>query len=233
MLALECRSLEEYLQRLEVDAEERRKGERFMDVSISRFFRDMDLWQALEGEVLPRQILGADDGIRVWSAGCACGEEAYSFKIVWQALSKRFERLPALELWATDANPVFLERAREGIYTPSSLKELPDRLRDTCFECLPRKNRFALSASLKEDIVWRPHNLVSEDPPSTGFHLVFLRNNLLTYYEKRLQIPALSRVVSALRQGGMLVIGDRERLPPESRQLIPLRCCPMILEKTE
>jgi chemotaxis methyl-accepting protein methylase len=232
MLALECRGLEEYLQRLERDAEERRKGERFMDVSISRFFRDMDLWQALEGEVLPGLILGADHGIRVWSAGCACGEEAYSLKIVWQTLCNRFEGLPALELWATDANPVFLERAREGIYTPSSLKEVPDRLRDTCFECLPRRNRFALSASLKRDIVWRPHNLVSEDPPSSGFHMVFLRNNLLTYYEKRLQIPAFGRVVSALREGGVLIVGLRERLPLESPQLVPLSCCPMIFEKT-
>jgi len=232
MLALECRNLKEYLQRLEMDTEERQKSERFMDVSISRFFRDRLLWQALEGEVLPGLILGAREGIRVWSAGCACGEEAYSLKIVWQTLRNRFDRLPELELWATDANPVFLERGREGIYTPSSLKELPDRLRSTSFECLPRKNRFALSASLKKDIVWRLHNLVSEDPPSSDFHLVFLRNNLLTYYEKRRQIPAFGRVVSALREGGVLVIGDQEKLPLESPQLIPLPCCPMIFEKT-
>ena len=231
MLALDCRSLKEYLQRLEMDTEERQKSERCLDVSISRFFRDRNLWQVLECEVLPGLILGAEEGIRVWSAGCACGEESYSMKIVWQTLYNRFDRLPELELWATDANPAFLERAREGIYTPSSLKELPDRLRSTCFDRMPRKNRFALSTSLKRDIVWRQHNLVSEAPPSTGFHLVFLRNNLLTYYDKRLQIPAFGRVVSALREGGMLIIGDRERLPLESPQLVPVSSCPMIFEK--
>jgi chemotaxis methyl-accepting protein methylase len=231
MLALECRSLKEYLQRLEIDREERQKSERFTDVSVSRFFRDRDLWQALEGEVLPGLILGADEGIRVWSAGCACGEEAYSLKILWQTFSRRFEGLPELELWATDANPVLLERAREGIYPPSSLKELPDQLRGTCFECLPRKNRFVLSASLKGDILWRQHNLVSEDPPSAGFQLIFLRNNLLTYYEKRLQIPAFRRIVSALREGGVLIIGKKERIPPECGPLVPLATCPFAFEK--
>ena len=233
MLALECRNLKEYLQRLETDKEERRKGERFMDVSISRFFRDMGLWQALEGEVLPGMTLGADEGIRVWSAGCACGEEAYSLRIVWQTLHNRFDRLPELELWATDANPVFLERAREGIYTQSSLKELPDRLRNTCFDHLPGKNRFALSASLKRDIVWRLHNLVSDDPPSAGFDLIFLRNNLLTYYEKRLKIPAFGGVVSALREGGVLIVGKKERIPPECGPLVPLATCPFAFEKAE
>jgi chemotaxis methyl-accepting protein methylase len=233
MLALECRNLWEYLQRLETDTAERHKGERFMDVSVSRFFRDRGLWRALEGEVLPELILGAEQEIRVWSAGCASGEEAYSLKIVWQTLRSRFDRLPELELWATDANPVFLERAREGIYTPGSLKELPDPLRNTCFESLPLKNRFSLSASLKEGIVWRRHNLVSEDPPSTGFHLIFLRNNLLTYYEKRLQVPAFGRVLSALSPGGVLIVGKKERIPPECGPLVPHATCPFAFEKAK
>jgi len=233
MLTLECRSLTEYLQRLETETEERQRSERCMDVSISRFFRDRDLWQVLGGVVLPGLILGTEEGIRVWSAGCACGEEAYSFKIVWQTLHNRFDRLPELELWATDVNPVFLEKAQEGIYTPSSLKELPAPWRSTCFDRLPRRNRFALSASLKRDIVWKQHNLVSEAPPSAGFHLVFLRNNLLTYYEKGLQIPAFGRVVSALREGGMLVIGKKERIPPECGPLVPSATCPFAFEKPE
>ena len=104
MLTLEVRTVKEYLERLGSDREARRKGERLMDVSISRFFRDRDLWQALEQEVLPGRILRGDKSIRVWSAGCACGEEAYSVKMVWQILSTRLGGLPALgplKTWAS------------------------------------------------------------------------------------------------------------------------------------
>ena len=73
----------------------------------------------------------------------------------------------------------------------------------------------------------------SEEPPAAGFHLVFLRNNLLTYYEKRLQVPAFHRIVSALGPGGILVIGKKERLPGECGSLVPLTTCPFAFEKAK
>jgi chemotaxis protein methyltransferase CheR len=232
MVTLGSRSVKEYLERLEGDREAREEAERLMTVSISRFFRDFRLWQALELGVLPELGRRAEDRIRVWSAGCACGEEAYSLRIVWQALGDRCGRLPDLELWATDANPSFLEKAREGIYGPSSLKELPDEWRAAHFSRIPGQDRFAFSGSLKEGIRWGVHDLVREESPASCFDLVFLRNNLLTYYEKRLQAPALHGVVSALRPGGVLVIGKKERLPPGSVPLVPLATCPFAFEKT-
>lgn len=231
MLALDLRSVKEYLQRLAADDEERDETERLMTVSISRFFRDRGLWQALECELLPALVQGGEGRISGWSAGCACGEEAYSLKIVWHALRSRFDCLPELDLWATDANPVLLDKAREGVYGPSSLREVPDGLRIALFERKRGENRFAVSGSLKEGIRWRVHNLLLDEPPSTGFHIVFLRNNLLTYYEKRLQIPAFHRVVSALRPGGMLIIGKREKLPWEAGSFIPVSSCPEAFKK--
>ena len=79
--------------------------------------------------------------------------------------------------------------------------------------------------------VRRVHNLVREEPPSSGFHLVFLRNNLLTYYEKRLQIPAFRRIVSSLRPGGVLIIGKKEKLPVECNDFVPLANCPFAYGK--
>jgi chemotaxis methyl-accepting protein methylase len=143
------------------------------------------------------------------------------------------DSLPALELWATDANPAFLEKAKAGIYTPSSLKEVPAGLWSTFFEHLRKENRFSLSPSLKEGIVWRCHNLGRDEPPSKGFHLVFLRNNLLTYYEEGKQVVAFRRILSALRPGGVLIIGKKERLPSECGRLVPLTTCPFAFEKAE
>jgi chemotaxis methyl-accepting protein methylase len=233
MLALGCRTVEAYLNRLEQDAQERRKSAELMAVSISRFFRDCELWEALEREMLPNLIRREQERIKVWSAGCACGEEAYSLKILWQVMRGRFSPLPELELWATDANPHFLQRARQGVYPSSSLRELRDELRSAWFEPEARRNRFAVSGFLKEGIIWRVHDMISEEPPSTGYHIAFLRNSLLTYYEKEVQIPALSRVVSSLRAGGILIIGDRERIPLEPFPCIPLPVHPHVYQKVE
>lgn len=231
MVALGSRSVKEYLARLEGHREAREEAERLMNVSISRFFRDIGLWQALETGVLPDLARRGEDRLRAWSAGCACGEEAYSLRIVWQALADHCDGLPDLEIWATDANPSFLEKARQGIYGPSSLKELPDEWRAAHFSRIPGEDRFAFSGSLKEGVRWGVHNLVREEPPASGFHLVFLRNNLLTYYEKGLLVPSFRKVVSALRPGGVLIIGKKERLPDECGPLVPLTSCPYAFEK--
>jgi chemotaxis methyl-accepting protein methylase len=231
MVLLGSRSLKEYLERLEGDKEAREEAERLLTVSISRFFRDSALWQALERGVLPELVRQGEDRIRVWSAGCARGEEAYSLRIVWQALGDRCDGLPDLELWATDVNPYFLEKAREGVYGPSSMKAVPEEWRAAYFSRIPGEERFAVSGSLKEGVRWGVHNLVREEPPASGFHLVFLRNNLLTYYEKGLRVPAFRRVVSALRPGGVLIIGNKERLPRDCGPLVQLTSCPYAFRK--
>ncbi len=231
MLGLGARSVKEYLTRLEADAAEREEAEGLVTVSISRFFRDIGLWHSLGSEVLPERIRTEEKRIRVWSAGCGCGEEVYSFRILWQALDGRIGDLPELDLWATDANPAYLEKADKGVYGASSLKELPDEWRTACFERKPRGNRFALHGDLKAGIRWRVHDLVREAPPAGGFHLVFLRNNLLTYYDKKLRDPAFRRIVSALGPEGILVIGKKERLPNEGGVFVPLTNCPFTYKK--
>jgi chemotaxis methyl-accepting protein methylase len=141
--------------------------------------------------------------------------------------------MPELELWATDANPVLLEKARQGVYGPSSLREVSDGLRTAHFERRPGEARFAVSDRLMEGIHWRVHNILVDEPPSAGFHIIFLRNNLLTYYEKRLQIPAFQRTVSALRPGGMLIIGKGEKLPRQADSFVPVSTCPLVFQKVE
>ena len=212
MQELGCRSVDEYLERLGRDVELAGETERLLAVSISRFFRDRYLWEVLESRVVPELIATRHGTIKVWSAGCARGEEIYSLKIVWCRLGMRLEALPAIEAWATDVNPVVLNMAKDGIYSRSSLKELPAELLEACFEQID-KTRFAVRASLKEGIVWRVHNLLRDDPPQVDFHLIFLRNSLLTYYEDPLRKNALSRVLNALVPGGLLIIGAKEHMP--------------------
>lgn len=218
---LGCHNLAAYLLELDKSDEERKQCERLMTVSISRFFRDIKLWEVLQRDILPELIESNREKISVWSAGCASGEEVYSLKILWEDLMVSNVHLPELEVTATDMNPVYLERARAGIYPGSSLKEVPEHLKSIYFSAQPGGKLYAVKASLKKGVIWQKHHLLS-DPPGPQFHLIFLRNNLLTYYQDELERPALKEVINHLRAGGFLIIGSHEKMPFENRDLHPI-----------
>ena len=226
-----CRRSDEFLSAIERNPELRKSVEILMTVSVSRFFRDRRLWRILEEPILPEIIARRVEKVKVWSAGCACGEEPYSFKILWDTMQRRFERLPELELWATDMNPLYLEKARRGIYPPSSLKELPPEWRAGYFSSGTGSSA-AVSASLKEGISWKVHNLLTDVPPQRGFQIIFLRNNLLTYYPDEVKEPALGRIIESLAPEGFLIIGAHEKLPAESQAFVPFSHHPNIFQKT-
>jgi len=209
----------DYIEAIEKDREVRIQFERLMTVSISRFFRDHGLWEIMQRHILPLMAKKPCQVLRIWSAGCASGEEVYSFRILWEGLRKSYTRIPDLSILATDMNPEYLDRARAAVYPRSSMREVPEAIRSACFEKVAG-GKYAVRSWIKEGIVWEVHHLLS-DPPGTAFDLVFLRNNLLTYYTDDVKIPAMTKVVDGLAAGGFLVIGSHERLsiePPDLEQ---------------
>jgi chemotaxis protein methyltransferase CheR len=230
MRQLGCRTVHEYFIALDSSPELRKECELLMTVSISRFFRDRRLWETIESEILPGIIKEGMEEIRVWSAGCACGEEVYSFMILWNRLERGFNRLPVLKMLATEMNPTYLDKARAGVYSWSSLKEVPEEVRSTYFEPRSKGRLYKVSSSLKEDVVWKVHNLLS-DPPGADFQLIFLRNNLLTYYKDELKKPAFKKVIDSLAPGGFLIIGAHEKLSPGTSELLPCSRHPLIFQK--
>jgi chemotaxis protein methyltransferase CheR len=158
-------------------------------------------------------------GIRIWSAGCACGEEVYSLKILWAIMEEQKGPLPSLEVLASDLNEACLERARAGIYPASSLKEIPEVLRERFFRRTGK--RWVVSEGLKRDITWQMGDLLGA-PPDEAFHLIFLRNNLLTYYSDTAKAPAFRKLLEALVPSGYLVVGSHEEIPQEVVTLSPL-----------
>lgn len=230
MQEMGCRTMQKYIFALDQDKDAMQHCERLMTVSISRFFRDRALWQALEDQILPTIINENRKGVKAWSAGCACGEEVYTLKILWHAMSGRFQCLPELEIWATDMNPVYLNKARAGIYPPSSLKETPHEFRALYFKPGPEEQTYAVVERLKKGIKWREFHLLF-DPPVSNFQVVFLRNSLLTYYEDKLKVPAFQKVLNSLARGGFLIIGSQENIPSGVRGLLPLVQHPCIFQK--
>ncbi len=214
-----CRNVGEYIDALERDREALLHFELLMTVSISRFFRDRRLWEFLQARIIPLLADKPSQIVKVWSAGCASGEEVYSFRILWEEVHKSFTQIPELKILATDMNPEYLERAQAGIYPQSSMREVPEEIRSSYFETSSR-GKYTLRSWIKDGIELRIHHLLS-DPPGNAFDLIFLRNNLLTYYMDEIKIPAMKKIVDSLAPEGFLIIGSHERMPVEFADLRP------------
>ena len=126
MQGLGCPSMKAYLERLDNDGDARREARRLIDDSISRFFRDEPLWRLLEKEILPSLVAEHPAGLRVWSAGCAMGQEVYSLRILWALLSDRSPAMPPLDLMASSASVI------RWCLTPASSRAAPPSSRRTC-----------------------------------------------------------------------------------------------------
>ena len=230
MQELNCSRMDDYLALLETRSAVRAECQKRMTVSISRFWRDQKLWLGLEQDILPGLIRKEKKIITIWSGGCARGEEVYSLKIIWDRLKTVYKSLPLLKITATDINPVYLEMARSGMYTVSSLKELPDDVRDRYLSKKKGKQRFEIRTFLKTHINWQQKNLL-DDPPGVGFDIIFLRNNLLTYYKNALKKEGLLKIITGLKPNGWLIIGSHEKIPADMPELIRHKKIPWAYKK--
>jgi chemotaxis protein methyltransferase CheR len=217
-----------YRRHLEGGPEEWGVLETFCRIPISRFYRDRGVFDALRRVVLPalaaQAEARADRRLRVWSAGCASGEEAWTLLACFAAdLAPRHPTL-GLDLVATDVEPHLLERARSARYAPSSTRELPAELREVLFQpgqeaCVVRDRH--------RDASWRLQDLRYEAPEG-HFDLVLCRNVAFTYFAADVQRQVLARVAARLRPGGALVIGRHERLPEGGEGFAPWPGAPCV-----
>ena len=107
-------------------------------------------------------------------------------KMIWDRLRSTYAQLPELEITGTDKHPDYIEKARAGVYTFSSLKEIPPEMREKYFDIRKSGHRFDVKASIKADIDWQVQDIFT-DPPGDDFNIIFMRNNLLTYYKDHLK----------------------------------------------
>lgn len=187
-------------------------------VTISRFYRDKQMFAFLEREVLPelaqRVTARGDDCLKVWSVGAGSGEEPYTLAIVWKLmLQERFHEL-RLQIMATDADPKMIQRSQAACYDYGSVKNLPQSWRDDVFE--RQDERYCLKLKYKEDVRFIEHDVreeITSDLIGEELDMVLCRNLVFTYFDEPLQHQILARILRALRKGGALVLGIHEQLP--------------------
>lgn len=217
---LELGDFDDYRARLEADPPEWRNFDDCCHITISRFYRDRGVFDALRRRALPdiaARAAAEGRNARIWSAGCASGEEPYTLRILWDLeVADRYPGV-SLAIMATDIDRTMLVRARRGCYAKTSLRELPAQLVAQAFDAVgPQycvKPRHRGIEFLEQDL--------QSQAPAGRFDLILCRYLAFTYFAPALQQQVLGRMVERLLPRGYLAIGTHETLPATAR-LAPL-----------
>lgn len=189
-------------------------------INVTDFFRDPPAWDCLAKEVVPRIVGGKlpSDPIRVWSAGCASGEETYTLAMVFcEAVGPdRFRE--HVKVYGTDADQEALNQARQGIYTARETEQLDPRLREKYYE--PVGDRLAFRKDLRRSVIFGRHDL-THDAPISRVDLLVCRNTLM-YFNAELQSRIVERFHFGINDGGYLFLGKAEMLLAQSPAFTPV-----------
>ncbi|MGE3776120.1 MAG: chemotaxis protein CheB, partial [Pirellulaceae bacterium] len=179
-------------------------------IGVTQFFRDKEAFGIVESLVLPELLarLGGSEEARIWVAGCATGEEAYSLAIVIHEQLARLHRPLNVKIFATDVHQASLDVASLGVYAESSLADVSLERLKRYF--LRKGEQWQVVPELRQMIVFAPHNII-KDAPFTRLDLVSCRN-LLIYFQPAAQKKAISLFHFGLKPNGVLLLGPSEGL---------------------
>ncbi len=199
--------VDEYIDRLRRERGELDMLYRDLLIGVTRFFRNEEAFAALEQRILPEVFArGAREvPFRVWVAGCATGEEAYSLAILVHELASRHSDRP-VKIFASDVHSGSLELAARGVYEESALAHVSDERRQRYF--IHRGQTYQVVPEIRQMIVFAPHNVI-RDAPFTRIDLISCRN-LLIYLQPPAQRKALTLFHFGLNRGGILFMGPSE-----------------------
>jgi two-component system CheB/CheR fusion protein len=210
MLVSHIPSVSDYADRIEQDPDELEDLRREMLIPVTGFFRDPAAFDALTREVLLPMLRDrpASKPVRVWSAGCASGEEAYSLAMALQEACEQLGHWPGVKVFATDVDPRVLEIAATGNY-PASIAEHLGQERSLRF-FTRQGERMLVKPELRQLVLFARHNLL-DDAPFTKMDLVVCRNTLI-YFQAEAQERVMRRLQYALVPRGVLFLGSSESL---------------------
>ena len=206
-IALRNTSLADYLEVLTDDPTELDALYRDLQIGVTHFFRDEAAFRRI-ADLLELRIRELEPGqeLRIWSAGCATGEEAYSLTAVANDAFRRAGREPLIRVIGTDVVPGALEAARKGCYTLQAVDNVPEEVLRRYF--VPVGDGVAIRPELRSQIEFIGHDILG-DEPFEGVDLISCRN-LLIYFTRLAQQKALSLLETALNQDGLLWLGPSE-----------------------
>jgi two-component system CheB/CheR fusion protein len=228
--AVNIGSYEDYQTYLEAHPEEFGLLFNTILINVTSFFRDPEAWEFLSSQIVPRIIASgrAEAAIRVWSTGCASGEEAYTLAIILaeQLGFEQFRR--RVKIYASDVDEDALMQARHAIYTASQVQDIPSEFLSRYFERVD--DRYLFHKDVRRAIIFGRHDLV-QDAPISRVNLLVCRNTLM-YFTRDAQAKVLNRFHFALRDGGFLFMGRAELLLTHGELFTPVELKWRVFTKT-
>jgi two-component system, chemotaxis family, CheB/CheR fusion protein len=224
-------SFDSYLDFLEVDPNEFTHLFNTILINVTDFLRDASAWDYVHNFILPKIIEGksADEPIRVWSAGTASGEEAYSIAMLlaehlgFDAFKRR------VKIYATDMDEEALLKARSACYTAREVEGVPENLREKYFD--QTGERYFFHKELRRTIIFGRHNLI-QDAPISRVDLILCRN-ILMYFNAETQARVLTRLHFALNAQGFIFLGKAEMLLTHTNLFSPADLKHRVFSKVE
>ncbi len=213
MRARNVNSYNEYIRILDSDLQEYNRLFDALTINVSQFFRDQSVFEVVQKQLLPTLIKekkqSGDATVRIWSAGCASGEEPYSIAMLLKETLNLEIKNYLVSLYATDIDHECLNRAREGIYAKESLANLKKEYLDKYFTVLPNE-KYKLSDEIKNMVIFKHHHLL-KDVAFPALDIIFCRN-LLIYFTTETKEQILGMFHKSLTNHGFLIIGKSELL---------------------
>ena len=215
MRARGVHTFEEYGQVLDRDRHEYDLLLDALTINVTKFFRNPETFAAIDREIVPALYARAEPQLRIWSAGCASGEEPYSLAMLMHryaiAQGKRFDRVDVL---GTDLDRASLAAAERATYLESTLADTPVELRQMYF---PLQPPYRIPREVHARVQFRRHDLLREPFPESQ-HLIVCRN-VIIYFDRATQEQLFERFAAALLPGGFLVLGRVETLFGPARSM--------------
>jgi two-component system, chemotaxis family, CheB/CheR fusion protein len=220
MQALNIDNFPNYQDYLEVHPDEFKNLFNTILINVTAFFRDDSAWEYLSKEVIPNILKNKlkDEPIRVWSAGCASGEEAYTLAIVIAEILGIDNFRGRVKIYATDVDEEALSQARQAIYPAKSLHVVPLQLRDKYFDVVGKN--YVFRQDLRRSVIFGRHDLL-QDAPISRLDLLVCRNTLM-YFNSETQGRIINRFHFGINDHGYLFLGKAEMLVMHSNLFIPV-----------
>jgi two-component system, chemotaxis family, CheB/CheR fusion protein len=213
-------SFEQYLDYLQVHQEEFAVLFNTILINVTSFFRDPEVWDYVDSTLVPMILQTRDpsEPLRVWSAGSASGQEAYTMAMLLA------ERLGIdgfrehVKIYATDVDEEALTQARQAIYQPRQVEDVPQFLLEKYFDQVGAD--YAFSRDLRRAVIFGRHDLV-QDAPISRVDVVLCRNTLM-YFNSEAQSKILAKLYFSVNPGGFLILGRAEMLFSHAAMFAPV-----------
>lgn len=174
----------------------------YTTINVSEFFRNPEQWKYLEEEILPK--FKGRERITVWSAACSTGDEPYTLAMLLLKYYNRFR----FRIYATDIDEKAIAMAKSGVYHPKSIANVPEEFMK--YFTASENGRYAISDEIKKLVLFRKHNLFTDE---------FIKNvdllvcrNVLIYFTEEVKDKIFLQFYESLNKGGVLFLGNTEQM---------------------